>query len=176
MGHPLQDKVTGRVFFPLLVATLVVMAVMNVTGKPLITEAAPQGIISFELAGDVPTAQAILDSWDAPSRVYAGFSLGFDFLFMPLYSTTIGLGCLWAAQVWRRSRLLAGAGGYLAWGQWLAASLDVVENVALWHSLVGGPAAPWPRLAWVCAEVKFALVLLGLAYAASGVVRKLWPR
>ena len=175
MRHPLQNWVSGRVFVPLLVATLVVMAAMNGAGKPLFTAAAPQGIISFELAGDVPTTQAILDSWDSLTRVYAGFGLGLDFLFMPLYSTTIGLACLWAAGVWRNNRLLAGVGGWLAWSQWLAAALDAVENIALWHSLVNGPTAPWPRLAWGYAEVKFGLVLLGLSYAASGAVRRLWP-
>ena len=37
------------------------MVAMWLLDQPLRTAAAPHGIVSFELAGDVPTAQAILD-------------------------------------------------------------------------------------------------------------------
>ena len=88
---------------------------------PLITAAAPYGIISYELAGGVIEAEAILASWDAVGRAHAAFSLGFDFLFMLAYSTTIALACLWAADVLAaRSWPLVSFGVPLTWGAWLA--------------------------------------------------------
>ncbi len=172
MHHPLEAVPTDKrrtIFALLLVLTLAAMAVLNVADGPLKTEAAPQGIVSFELAGTVSSAQAILDSWGPQARAYAGFSLGFDFLFLILYSTAIALACVWVSGALRDDwRLLASAGLVLAWGQWLAALLDAIENTALLVTLLGAPAAPWPQVAWWCAAVKFTLVLLGLVYAVSG--------
>ena len=68
MRHPFESIPTGKrgvIFVPLFVLTIAVMVVLNAVGAPLTTEAAPLGIISFEFAGDVSTAQAMLDSWDA---------------------------------------------------------------------------------------------------------------
>lgn len=172
MQHPFEATPTGKrrtIFVLLLVLTLVVMAVLNIVDGPLKTGAAPQGIVSFELAGKVSTAQAILDSWDPQARIHAGFSLGFDFLFMLLYSTTIAYACIWVSNGLRDAwRPLATVGLLLAWGQWLAALLDAVENTALLVILLNGPAAAWPQLAWWCASVKFVFVLLGLVYAILG--------
>jgi hypothetical protein len=151
------------------VATLVVMGVLTVQGGPLKTEEAPLGIVSYELARDVPGAREILDSWAPRARVHAGFNLGLDFLFLALYSTTIGLACVGVARsLYPRHRTLASAGWPLAWAQWLAALLDIVENTALLAMLVDAPAAPWPAVAWWCAVPKFAIVFLGLAYAGVG--------
>ena len=172
MHHPFESIPTGRrwpIFVPLLVLTLAVMAVLNVVDSPLKTGVAPQGIVSYELAGNVSAARAILDSWNPQARVYAGFSLGFDFLFMVLYSTTIAYACTWVSGGWRgKRRSLASVGLLLAWGQWVAGLFDAVENGALWVMLAAAPAAPWPQIARWCATVKFALVLLGLAYAIVG--------
>jgi len=172
MRHPFESIPTSQrraIFIPLLILTLVIMLVLNVVGAPLSTEAAPLGIISYELAGDVSTAQAILDSWDSQTRVRAGFSLGFDYLFLTLYSTAIAIACAWVSGGWRdRARPLAPLGVWLAWGQWLAALLDGVENAVLWGILSDGATSPWPQVARWCAIVKFALVIWGLLYAMVG--------
>ena len=143
----------------------------------LAAKAAPLGIISYELAGTVEEAQAILDSWDSSAQLHAAFALGFDYVFMLAYSTTIGLACVMAAGALRsRDWPLAGVGAGLAWGQWLAASLDAVENIALTAMLFGAVASPWPQVAYWCALVKFALVFLGLVYAFYGGVVGLFIR
>ena len=177
MRHPFEALGADKrkpIFLSLTALTLVVMGVLNATGGPLKTPAAPQGIVSFELAGDGPSAQAILDCWDCQARAHAGFNLGFDFVFMLLYSSAIGLACVWVACVLpSRYRPLAAVGLTLAWGQWLAALLDVVENVALLVILLDSPVAPWPQVALWCAVPKFALVFLGLGYVALGAVVRL---
>ncbi|MCA9969657.1 MAG: hypothetical protein KC425_05555 [Anaerolineales bacterium] len=99
----------------LAIALAVAMtALMQVVGRPLQTAAAPQGILSFEFAGTVPAAQAMVASWDANARAAAGLSLGLDFLYPPLYAAAIALACLaaaaqFAARLGRLGRRLAAA-------------------------------------------------------------------
>lgn len=176
--HPFQAVSTlwrARIFVPLLSATFIVMFVLNVTGAALRNEVAPQGIVSWELAGNLSNAWAILASWDAAARVSAAFNLGLDFLFLALYSTTIAFACVWLASSlpWP---VLARIGVILAWGQWGAAALDAVENVALSIMLLDMPATPWPQTAWGCAVLKFGIVFLGLIYVVLGVAAHFWNR
>jgi len=172
MRHPFESIPAGKrrpLFALLLILTLIVMGVLQSVDGSLRSEVAPQGIVSFELAGDVAAAREILDSWGSQARVRAGFSLGFDFLFLALYSTTIACACAWISAALRGSvRPLALLGLLLAWGQWLAALLDAIENTALLITLLDVPAPPWPQIAYWCAIVKFTLVLLGLFYVILG--------
>ncbi len=172
MKHPLArlgSQQRKRWFWGWLGPTLVVMLVLQIVGTPLQTPTAPRGIISYEFAGTTERAAAILAGWDENARLHAGFSLGLDYLFMPLYAMTIALGCLWAAERWRR-RPLTALGTLLAWGVWLAAVFDVVENLALWRLLSGTQTDPWPGIAWWCALLKFALVGGGLVYILVGAI------
>ena len=180
MKHPfmrMPTQYTRRIFPSLLLVTLAVMAILNLVSTPLTTQAAPLGIISYELAGSVARAQSILDSWDGPAQLHAAFALGFDYVFMLVYSTTIGLACMMAAGVLRsRHWPLAGIGAGLAWGQWLAAGFDVVENIALTAMLFGAVVSPWPQIAYTCAIIKFGLIFLGLVYSFYGGVVRLFIR
>ena len=172
MTHPftfLTREQRARWFWPLLALTLVVTIALQWVGRPLQTEAAPQGVVSFELARTTENAAAIIASWDQNARIHAGFSLGLDYLYMPLYAMTIGLAAVWAGETLRkRFWRAAGLGPWLAWGLILAALFDVVENIALWRLLVGPVSEPWPGLAYWCASVKFALVGFGLGFALLG--------
>ena len=130
MIHPLNIvpvNYRARLFASLFILTLAVMAALNILGEPLITEAAPAGIISYEFAANEKTAQSILDSWDDRAKIFAGFNLGLDYLFLILYASTIALAIILLADknLGRAVLFLATA---LAWGQWLAAGLDAVEN------------------------------------------------
>jgi hypothetical protein len=177
MSHPLTAiamEKRWKLFPLLLVSTLVVMAALQATGAPLRTDAAPQGIISFELTGTEAGAREIVDSWDANARAHAGFNLGLDFVFLAFYSTTIAYACVWIAATCSVGtgalKPLVTMGMLLAWGQWLAALLDATENAALLVNLLDAPAAPWPQIAQWCAAIKFGLVLLGLAYTLLGAI------
>ena len=176
ISHPLGTIKTGqraRVFIPLLLATVGVGTVLSEVNQILETPAAPYGIISYEFSTTVEGARAILESWDPPERVYAGFSLGLDYLYMVLYSTTIALACLWAGSVLAvRVWPLASLGAWLAWGQWAAALLDAVENAALWIIMMGPIADPWPAVAAGCAAPKFVLVFAGVLYVLLGVAAR----
>ena len=161
MKHPLEAIPHGKrltVFYVLLALFLIITIGFRFIGP------AQPTIVDFELAGTTARSAEIINAWDTADKVRAGFSLGFDFLYMPVYSTLIALACVWAAGVlafrqWRTTGLL------LAWGLWLAALLDAKENMALTFMLFGTVADPYPQVAQICASIKFGLILLGLVFA-----------
>lgn len=176
MNHPFQSIAQDRIskyLIPLILLTLIFMFTLNTLGSSLNTNQAPNGIISYELAGDVHTAKAIIDSWDTRSQIIASLSLGIDYLFLVIYSNAIGLGCIWAMSAFlSKPTILLSSGIFLAWGQWLAALLDGVENTALLKLLLGNIQAPWPQVAQICATIKFFIIALGLIYIVLGTVVK----
>jgi hypothetical protein len=180
LTHPflrLSSAAQKRALPPLVVATLALTAVLQVVGQPLQTAAAPLGIVSFELAGAPAAAQAMVASWDHNAQLHAAFSLGLDYLYMPLYAVAIALACVRAAGTSLRTPAAAASLGLLlAWGLGLAALLDAVENSALWQVLQGSALAAWPLLARWCAIVKFSLVIAGLFYAGAGAVTHLFRK
>ena len=170
--HPfewLSTKAQTWAFVVLLMLTLVVMGALQVLDGHLKTEAAPAGIVSFEFAGNVTNAKHILASWGPQGTIYAGMSLGLDFLFLFSYAGAIGLGCVMAARgLSQRSKTktIFLLGAPLAWGQLCAALLDAVENISLIQVLLGVESALWPALALWCAIPKFTIVAMGLLYLA----------
>ena len=166
MKHPLEAIPHGKrlVIFLALLAVFLVITI----GFRFIGPAEPN-IVDFELAGTTDRATEIINTWDMQDRIRAGFNLGFDYLYMPVYSTLIALACVWGAGVlasrrWRKAGLLLG------WGLWAAALFDAMENVALTVILFGTVAAPYPQVAQVCAILKFGLIVLGLMFAAVATV------
>jgi hypothetical protein len=89
---------------------------------------------------------------------------------MLAYPTFFCLLCLRAAR--RSTGSWALSGIRLAWGQWLAASFDVVENVALLNVLLGTASRAWPALAFACAAIKFTLIGLAVLYKAAGWLKR----
>jgi hypothetical protein len=153
---------------------------------------APMGIISLERAGDPVTAKGIISFWDRwEGRPFAIQAIEIDFYFLVFYSTTLALGCVIAADrfyligsatgsapsepgqdsrplsPWTR---LGNLGILLAWGQWVAALLDVCENEALLRMLRHEPTRLNTAISWICADLKFALIGLGILYASVGVL------
>lgn len=164
----------SRYFYVFLIATLLLMVVMNWIGAPLNTEEAPYGIVSFEFVTNWDEAQAIMTSWGEDGLVRAAFIQGLDFLFPLVYSSAIGLGCVMASGILQGRRWpLAGSGGMLAWGLWLAAGFDYVENVALTSLLFGAQGDGWAMLSTFCASVKFLIIFLGLVYTLYGLMIRL---
>jgi|SRR5919199_930174 hypothetical protein len=174
MSHPFQFIPVNKyvqVFIPLLGLTLLLTVVL--WAIPL-----NPGIVQFELnAREVigfATEQSAIASWNETDKSWAAFSLGLDFLYLVVYSTTISLACVWTANVLQTRALpLASVGTWLAWGQWLAALLDVVENLALVSILFGYGTDFSPQISKWCAITKFGLIALGLLYVGLGGVLQL---
>lgn len=186
MKHPLEFfpvHLRKPFFFTFLFLTLVLFAVFRVLDQPLRTEAAPNGIVSFELAGDPLTARAITDSWNQVSTLlsstgrpnpdianvayaFAAFGLGIDYLFMPVYALALAFGTLLAAQKHKGwIRILAALAGY---GAFAAALFDAVENYALFQVLLGWHQSGYPALAALCAIMKFGLLVFGILVCLAG--------
>lgn len=187
MVHPLHSVPPAyrkRFFFTLLTLTVVLYFVFGILDAPLRTESAPNGIVSFELAGNPQTAREITDSWkqmslllsataDRPNPyivntpyVFAAFGLGLDYLFMPVYALALAFGTLFAAHKhtgWIHS--LAVAAGY---GAFAAVLFDAVENYALLRVLLGAVESSFPAIASFCAIVKFGLIGFGILVALAG--------
>ncbi len=68
----------------LLVAAVLLFALLMVN-QPLQTASAPQGIVSYQLAGTADQAHAIFRSWGGEGVAWARVSLWLDFLFIPAY-------------------------------------------------------------------------------------------
>ena len=172
-GQPLTTIPKNRrpaVFAALLALTLLLSAVLFLTGEPLRTRAAPAGILSYEFAGTTAKATEILNSWDESAKSAAGFNLGLDYLYLLAYSTTIALAIVWLTTGLELKPPVLAAALLLAWGQWLAALLDAVENVALVTMLLNAPVDPWPAVAFICASIKFLLIALGLIYTIAALL------
>ena len=171
MPHPLE-RVPDQYRRPLLIAflflTLALFAVFRILDQPLRTDAAPNGIVSFELAGSPGNSQEMVSSWSPKGLLFAAFGLGLDYLFMPSYALALAFATLLVMQKhvgWIRS--LGSLAGYGA----LAAPLfDAVENYALWKVLLGAFKSYYPLIAAACATLKFGLLLFGLLIVLLGLV------
>ena len=151
------------------VASLVVLMGMVLLDQALRTPAAPNGIVSLELAGSLTAAQHILDSWPAAARIQAGMSLGLDFSFLAAYAFTLAGACRKVASYLPpEGTCCRSMGGILAKAAWGAGCLDVVENLALIKFLIGPPLAWPPVLAACCAWPKFGLAAVILLYIGLG--------
>lgn len=135
-------------------------------GAPLSTDAAPDGIVSFELARNATASGLILDSWNGAAREAAMLVQGVDFLFLLAYPAFFSLAAVQlAARLGGRWRSI---GVPLAWAVWLATPLDVVENLALIRQIEHGPSDGAAFVAWACALPKFGLVFAGAGFVVAG--------
>ena len=165
MSHPFLSLTSSqhkRLFWLFLALTIIATFVLQIVDGALQTAAAPQGIVSYELAGSAAEAGRILASWDANAQLHAAFSLGFDYLYMLAYTVTLALAALWLADVrqdWMRS-----AGIAIAWSMGVAGLADALENYFLWQMLVSGATETAAVIAHWAALVKFALIILAVLY------------
>ncbi|MBW2408267.1 MAG: hypothetical protein JRF72_00615 [Deltaproteobacteria bacterium] len=170
--HPFVSLSTSGqnwAFILFFILSILVMISLQVTGAPLRTDVSPNGIISFEFAGELDLAQRMVDSWGHTGRIYAGLNLGLDYLFLAVYACAISLGCvLVARKLYVRYAGLANVGIVLANAQFLAAILDCVENYGLIQVLLGTQTEAWPLVAKWCAWPKFLIVGAGLIYVIAG--------
>lgn len=171
MQHPLEFipiHFRKPLFYFFFAFTLLIFAAFRPLDVPLQTSAAPNGIVSFELARTLDSSQAMIRSWDINARLVAAFGLGFDYLFMPVYALALSLGLLLAGQ--GKTNWYHNTTSWLGWGAFAAALFDMVENYALWRALGGSVDPVFPIIAASCAALKFTLLLVGLLAALAGKV------
>lgn len=138
---------------------------------PLKTDAAPNGIISFEFAKNIDQAIAIVSSWDMTAKVYAGLSMGIDFLFLVVYGIFFATACYLIAQNYiSKNNWIYKTGLLLAKLQFVAALFDAIENIALIKLLLGSNNSIYPLIAYYFASFKFAIIFIGILYIIIGLL------
>jgi hypothetical protein len=116
--------------------------------------------------------------WDSAARSFVGFGLGLDYVYLLVYSTTLGLASvmLGATLRDRGAHKAADLARPIAWMQWLAAGFDAIENAALLDTLTWRGAPRFSDVSWVSASAKFTLVAIGVVYLVAGGLLALWRR
>jgi hypothetical protein len=174
LRHPfenLRSAIQKKYFIGFLIATILIMVIMNFIGSPLTTSSAPSGIVSFEFAFSPTRAQEIINSWSQDVQLRAAFIQGLDFLFPLVYSAALGLGCVLTANGLRtRGKKSSRLGAPLAWGLLLAVICDYIENIALVIILFGKDQSPFPEIAGVCALIKFSIIFIAIGYILYGLI------
>ncbi|NKQ39068.1 MAG: hypothetical protein HF967_06305 [Methanosarcinales archaeon] len=161
-------KNNNKAFIVLFILVLISIVVMLFLDSFLITESAPNGIVSFELAKYFDKSIEIINSWDSVAKTSAGLSMGFDFLFLLIYSSFIWLLIVRINQyLFVKDEISFFEKTVLAL-PFLAAFFDVLENIALIKLLLGDLEQIWSSLAYYFATIKFGLLFVAIAYILIG--------
>lgn len=158
----MKEQVSRKLWWLSVGLTVLLTVVLTLIDQPLHTEAAPLGIVSFELAGNQLQAQNIIASWTGLKAVYAGFSLGIDYLYLLCYSSCFALTALLLAV--RRDGKWRKAGLIVATMMPLVALCDALENYCLWQMLSDAPSQELAAIAFLSASFKFVGILIAIVY------------
>jgi hypothetical protein len=173
--HPvlgLTPTKRALVFVAALVFGFVLWYALQTLNTSLVNPKSPMGIVSLQFAQTPDRSQEIIDSWNQTARDSAQSGLLLDFLFPVCYSTALTVVCFWAAALFRERgyRKTGWLATVIAWAQWPAAVFDYIENIALWVEVRGTVADPWPKIAYVCAWMKFSLVAAALCLLLAALI------
>jgi len=144
-----------------LVVALVLLIALLLINQPLQTGSAPQGIVSFQMAGTADQAHAILRSWRSDGILWAQVSLWLDFLFIPTYV----LALVQLTRHFTRDRPGVRERMIARWIRTLfvAAGLsDATENILLLSNF-NPPTDAVSLSATICALIKYTGLTLGIA-------------
>ncbi|WP_347172786.1 hypothetical protein [Polaribacter uvawellassae] len=167
-----EKKLTFSLFF-LLILSAIVLRYFNAF---LDNASAPYGIFSFELAGNLDKSVEIINSWSPLAKTYAGLSLGYDFLFLLIYTLFISLLIhkinqrLWIGKPFYK------IGELLIWSMFITAIFDAVENVALIKLLIGSYKEYWSSVAHAFAIGKFVLIGISILYLIYNTILLLFKK
>ncbi len=136
------------------------------------------GTADLQFAADSWGFRSILDHWQVPADMgSAGFLLGLDFLFIPLYGAALFFGAvaareLLAPQPGTKRRLIDALG----MAPLLAAACDAVENVLEFSMLLHGPSDLPAALAHEVSLVKYVGLLVGIVLSLTAALALLAKR
>ena len=154
----------NRFAYILLVTLLGSIAAMQYINAPLVNDVCRGGIITYELAKELLISTAILDSWDTQTKIMAGIGLGFDYLFLIIYSSFI---CLLIFKIneklWIHTSIYK-VGQILIYLTFTAAFFDMIENLALIKLLQGDLDQIWSSTAYYFAMSKFGILLISISF------------
>ena len=156
----MQIKNKIRLYF---LGTIVTVLVMRFLDKPLKNEIATNGIVSFELAGSLQNSIDILNSWGVNAKLYAGISLGFDYLFMLMYSLLLYTLVKYLTSKFSNTSAIK-LGNLIAIFMFIAGVLDAIENYSLIQLYLGNLDQIFSTVAYYSATLKFSIIGIGITY------------
>ena len=160
----LKKSSEKKLIIVLGISIIILIAVMRYFDAQIQHIKNVEGIISFELAKDISTSKAILNSWDPLSKTAAGMSMGFDFLFLIVYALFISILIHKLNEyLWKHS-IIYKLGLVLIYAVFLASFFDVIENIALIKLLLGDLKQLWSSIAYYFAIAKFFLLGIGILF------------
>ncbi len=136
------------------------------------------GIVALQQAAAGTDVRFILDRWqDQQDASLAGFLVGLDFLFVPLYAAALYYGAVVARETFApdfglRRRFLDA----LTMVPLLAAAADIAENLLELVMLRSGPSDALVSLAGTATAIKNAGIGLGLVLSLAAAVVLLFRR
>jgi hypothetical protein len=158
-------------------AAIVLLVVLNLLDGVLKAKTG-FGTVSLQGIGSGWSIRMIVDHWTSPpDAVLAGFLLGLDFLFMPLYGAALFFGSLaaidrFAPKAGRLQRILA----LLALAPVGAAICDALENVFELYMLTHASTDLMASLALEATAAKWLGIAIGLLLTLAALIGHLVKR
>ncbi len=169
-------KTERKLTYSLLYLFIISAVVLKYFNIYLDTVSAPYGIFSFELAGNLDKSMEIINSWSPLAKTFAGLNLGYDFLFLLIYTLFISLLIhkvnerLWVGKKFYK------IGELLIWSMFVTAIFDAGENAALIKLLIGSYKEYWSSTAYIFALAKFILIGVSVLYLIYNTVILLFKK
>ncbi len=127
------------------------------------------GTVDLQKSAMPGDLQRIIAAWGSPRRAaMAGFGLGFDYLFMPLYGFAFYYGALAAREAFVRSGLLGRLFNLAAAVPLAGAIFDALENALETWMVLNGATAPLALYAYTATTAKFICFYIGLFFWVVG--------
>ena len=166
-----SSKYFGLFLLALLLASTLAIKSFD---QALQNETSPKGIVSFELAQTLENSQAILNSWDGRAKIYAGLSLGFDYLYIFVYTGFL----IWLVIMLHRklpaNKMMNNLQKIVIFTIIMAGISDSIENFALINLLTGNFKDTLVSTAYFSALIKFGILLFVIIYIIVNSVRLLF--
>ena len=136
------------------------------------------GTADLQWLGKGWDARVIADHWTSPpNAMLAGFVLGLDYLFMPLYAAALFFGSLvaldrFAPRPGQRRRIMT----LLAFAPVAAAICDAVENAVQFMMLTHAATDTLASFALEATAGKYLGILIGVVLSLAALLGRVWKR
>jgi hypothetical protein len=160
-----------RLWIWISLLALIAFAFLSISDQSL-KAATGFGTVDLQWARTGADANRIFLAWlEGPKAATAGFLLGFDYVFMPLYAIAFYFSAMLAREaffpkrgVWRR------AIDYLGYVPLLGAIADATENALEFAMLSSGASDVLASYAFIASAIKSTCFAIGLALFVAGFV------
>jgi hypothetical protein len=137
-----------------------------IVSKNILMPLETRDIIRFEVAKKVPVAESIMREWTIPDDTLynkAIQSIYLDYLFIVLYTVGLSIASVYLSQLTGHP-VLKRAGRFMVFLIVGAGVCDVIENMAMMHSLTGYLNGWNVWVAYDMAVTKFSIIILALIF------------